>query len=287
MESHTRHTTTNRDRRVAANESPHGDTTPQERARDTVEKMIAHFRCAILTRPDLRVNPPTPHRSERPTPAHRPHLRKSRSSWENTGNVTCITRTGPTCGATGARTCPRNRAGAMPPMREKPFSRSTSRSQGVDPAPATRHPGSSVLVDNRAFEEPALPFDQGGPPTRRGQPTPRRLPEQNRKGVRQQCEPTGLPTPSTGTSAKQPKGHSRRPASIGRSSRQANTLTGPFPDIRPTGTSGSAQSAACPRRSIDTCHLDRARPARQATWHPIRTSVISTSGYRPQRPHHT
>jgi len=56
-------------------------------------------------------------------------------------------------------------------MKEKPFSRFAGRSQGVDPAPATRHPGSSALVDNRAFEEPALPFDQGGPPTRRVQPT--------------------------------------------------------------------------------------------------------------------
>ena len=258
MESHTRHTTTNRDRWVAANESPHGGTMSQARTRDTVEKMIAHLRCAILTRPDLRVNPPTPHRSERPTPAHRPHLRRSRSSWENTGVVTCITWTGPACGATGARTCPRNRAGAMPPMREKPFSRSTSPSQGVGPAPATRHPGSSVLVDNRAFEEPAPPFDQGGPPTRRVQPTPRRLPEQNRKAIRHQCEPTGLPTPSTDTSAKQPKGHSHRAAGIGRSSRQANPPTGLFRDIRPTGTSGSAQSVACSRRSIGTCRLDRA-----------------------------
>lgn len=231
--------------------------------------MIAHFRCAILTRPDLRVNPLTHHRSERPTPTHRPHLRKSRSIWENAGVVTCITQTEPACGATGARTCPRNRGGVMPAIREKPFSRSAGRSQGVAPAPAARQPGSSTLVDNRAFEEPALSFDQGGPPTHRIQPTPRYLPEQNRMGVRQECEPTGtclgLPTSSTGTSAKQPKGHSRRPASIGRSSRQANTLAGPFRDIRPTGTSGSAQSVACSRRSIDTCHLDKARPARQVT----------------------
>jgi hypothetical protein len=54
-------------------------------------------------------------------------------------------------------------------------------------------------------------------------------------GIRQQWEPSGtflgLPAPSTGTSVKQPKDHSRRSATISPASREVTALAGLFFDI--------------------------------------------------------
>lgn len=47
--------------------------------------------------------------------------------------------------------------------------------QGIGRVPVTRHPGSRAFVSYGASMAPLLPFDQGGPPMHRIQPTPRSL----------------------------------------------------------------------------------------------------------------
>lgn len=103
---------------------------------------------------------------------------------------------------------------------------------GIGRTPVTRHPGSSALVGKG---QRTSHFDQAD--RRCTVSSPRRAaspPTKSKGGPPAVGVPgtfLGLPAPSTGTSVKQPKGHSHSSAGATRPSRQATALAGLFRDI--------------------------------------------------------